>query len=115
MCYESRDTLYTFPMCGRHSGCRTCVRRILFGTVPPCGSSNYTQKVWDNISEDDRIITTNQECPMCRAKDARPFIEKFFEMEDKGKRAMATKFAQSARDLILQSFKAALSITHAPP
>lgn len=105
--------MYTFPMCNRHSSCKQCMRRILFGDIPTCGSANYAQKMWDKISNDDRIITTNQECPICRAKDDRPFLEKFCAMEKNGKRSRANAFAASARDLILQSIKAAMSIPRA--
>ena len=87
------------------------MRRILFGDVPRCGSANYAQKVWSKVAEDERIITTNQECPICRARDDRPFLEKFYAMETKGKRSRTNPFAESARDLILQSVRAAMAIS----
>ncbi len=113
VCLETHDQLYQFPTCNRHVACSVCMKRILFGPVPRCGTANYTEKVWDCISDDDRIITTKQECPICRAVDNRSFIEKFASMEHNGNRARDNEFAAAARSLILETMKAALHIAAA--
>ena len=113
VCMEEHSTVYKFPGCETHACCGPCMKRILFGDTPSCGARNYAQKVWKCVADDERIFTIKQQCPICRASDTRPFLDKFCAMEKEGTRALTNEFAVSARKLILQTMKAALAVNTA--